>query len=221
MHLLQPLHYPLEEMPSAVEAMATPAVQLFMEKATASGHRNRLGDADAEIVANICRRLDGIALAIELVASRVGSYGIHGTVDLLDGGAELMLQGRRDALPRHQTLQALHDWSYRLLSDDEQAVLSRLSMFVGDFTLAAAHAVASDAEEDRKTITRAIASLVDKSLIQITSVHGQARYRLLDTTRAYASNKLAERGEADEITRRHAVHFTSFLEQAEISGIGL
>lgn len=217
-HLLQPLLCPRGEMPSADQALATPAVQLFMEKAAASGHRESLSDEDAPIVASICRRLNGVALAIELVASRVGTYGIHGTADLLDDGAELVLQGRRDALPRHQTLQALHDWSYRLLTVDEQKVLARLSVFVGELTLAAAHAVAGDAADDRTAIAQAIAGLVDKSLLQIASTQGPARYRLLDTTRSYAANKLAERQEADEVAKRHALYFTSFLEQAKIQG---
>ena len=141
-HLLRPLDSPLDDTPSAVQALAWPAVQLFMERAASSGYRAELSDTDAPIVAKICRRLDGIALAIELVASRVGTYGIRGTADLLDGGAELFLPGRRDAQPRHQTLQAMLDWSFKLLSAYEQTVLSRLSVFVGQFTLGAAHSVA-------------------------------------------------------------------------------
>jgi len=212
-YLLPPLRYPVGEMPTAHQALATPAVQLFMGKAAASGHRESLSDEDAPIVSSMCRRLDGIALAIELVASRVGVYGIHGTVDLLDSGAELVLQGRRDAPPRHQTLQALHDWSYRLLSAKEQTIFARLSMFVGDMTLEAAHAVVGDGVDDRRTISQVVASLGDKSLIHASSVQGPPRYRLLDTTRAYASLKLADRGEKDEIARRHALYFMSVLER--------
>ena len=207
--LLQPLRYPLVQSPTALEAMATPAVQLFMERAASSGHLEKLGDEDAPTVSYICRRLDGIALAIELVASRVGLYGIRGTADLLDSGSELVLQGRRSALPRHQTLQALHDWSYRLLSAQEQKVLARLSVFVGELTLTAAHAVAGDPEDDRTAIAHVISTLSDKSLIQVCSAQGRPRYRLLDATRAYASHKLAERHEADEIRRRHASYQTS------------
>ncbi len=210
-HQLQRLHDPLDKTPTALQAMATPAVQ-FMDKATASGHLETLSDREAPIVANICSQLNRIALAIEMVASRVGIYGILGTVDLIDNGAELVLQGRGDGLPRHQTLQALHDWSYRRLSAYEQAVLARLSVFVGELTLAAAHAV-GDAEDDREGLTQAIADLGDKSLIQVSSVQGSAENRLLDTTRAYASYKLAERGEKDEIARGHALYFSSVLEQ--------
>ena len=207
--LLQPLQYPLVENPTALEAMATPAVQLFMERAATSGHLISLSDEDAPIVSHICRRLDGVALAIELVASRVGVYGIHGTIDLLDSGAQLMLQGRRNALPRHQTLQALLDWSYCLLAPQEQKVFARLSVFAGELPLAAACAVVGDAGDDRKAISQAIASLGDKSLIQVSTRSGQAKYRLLDTTRAYAAHKLAERGEVDEMARRHSRYLTS------------
>lgn len=216
--LLPPLHYPFVEAPTALEAMATPAVQLFMERAATSGHLEILSDADAPIVSYICRRLDGIALAIELVASRVGLYGIRGTVDLLDNGSELVLQGRRGALPRHQTLQALHDWSYRLLSAHEQKVLARLSVFAGELTLAAARAVVGDPDDDRKDIAQAMASLSDKSLIQVCLVQGLARYRLLDTTRAYAWHKLAERRETDEISRRHTL-YTSSIGTRDVSRV--
>ncbi len=101
-HLLMPLDRPPEDMPSAAQALASPAVQLFMERAASSGYYTELSDADAAIVTKICQRLDGIALSIELVASRVGAYGIRGTANLLDSGAELFLQGRRSAAIGHE-----------------------------------------------------------------------------------------------------------------------
>ena len=213
-HLLKPLDSPLDDTPSAVQALASPAVQLFMERAASSGYRVELSDTDAPIVAEICRRLDGIALAIELVASRVGTYGIRGTADLLEGGAELFLHGRRDAQPRHQTLQAMLDWSFKLLSAYEQTVLSRLSVFVGQFTLGAAHSVAGHADSEMHMVTNAIASLVDRSLIWVSARGGAAHYRLLDTTRAYAAVKLAEGEEAEAAARRHASYFAAFLKAA-------
>ncbi|WP_167392240.1 ATP-binding protein [Mesorhizobium sophorae] len=217
-HLLMPLDSPPDDTPSAVQALASPAVQLFMERAGSSGHRAELSDTEAPIVANICRRLDGIALAIELVASRVGTNGIQGTADLLDSGAGLFLQGRRCASPRHQTLQAMLDWSFRLLSADEQRTLCRLSVFVGQFTLAAAHAVAGDPDGETQMVTNTIASLIDKSLMGVLSTSGPAYYRLLDTTRAYAAAKLAEGGEADAAERRHACYFVALLEQGLAEG---
>ena len=125
-YLLMPLDSPPDDTASGVQALASPAVQLFMKRAASSGYEAELSDTDAPIVAKICRRLDGIALAIELVASRVGTYGIRGTADLLDSGAELFLQGRRSASPRHQTLQAMLDWSFGLLSADEQKIFCKL-----------------------------------------------------------------------------------------------
>src|SRR6202041_3741717 len=109
----------------------------------ASGHGDALTDVDAPIVARSCRRLDGLALAIELAASRVGSIGIRGTADLLDNRFSLLWHGRRTALPRHETLNAMLDWSYSLLSEREKVVLCRLSVFVGDFTRRAAGSIAS------------------------------------------------------------------------------
>ncbi len=211
LHLLVPLGSPPDDTSTAVEALASPAVQLFMEKAAASGYEAELKDAEAPIVAKICRRLDGIALAIELVASRVGAYGIGGTAGLLDRGAGLFLPGRRSALPRHQTLQAMLDWSFRLLSADEQKILARLSVFIGPFTVAAAQAVVDDGGGKAQTVTNAIASLVDKSLIWLSSAGDPTYCRLPDITRAYADARLAESGEAESIARRHAIYFADFL----------
>src|SRR5258708_34161097 len=134
-----------------------------MERAIASGYAFDLTDPDARTVAGICRKLDGIALAIELVASRVGSLGIRGTAELLDSRFGLLWRGRRTALPRHETLNARLDWTYNLLSEYEKLVLCRLSVFVGDFPLPAACFVAS--EEGQANTTGAVVSLVAKALV--------------------------------------------------------
>src|SRR5258705_12199421 len=135
-HLLYSLECPPEDVGlTALEALRYPAVQLFMERAAASGYGGALSDIDAPIAARICRRLDGIALAIELAASRVGSLGIRGVAELLDNRFGLLWHGRRTALPRHQTLNAMLDWSYNLLPEHERAVLCKLAVFVGDFTI--------------------------------------------------------------------------------------
>ena len=216
-HLLYSLDCPPEDAGlTAVEALRYPAAQLFMERAAASGYGTALSDIDAPIVARSCRRLDGIALAIELAASRVGSLGIRGTADLLDNRFSLLWHGRRTALPRHQTLNAMLDWSYSLLSDREKMVLCRLSVFVGDFTRQAAGSIASETEVGEADVIDAVASLVAKSLISTTVINESTYYRLLDTTRAYAVTKLAERGEADRVARRHAIFYAKFLEHDEI-----
>jgi predicted ATPase/DNA-binding winged helix-turn-helix (wHTH) protein len=215
-HLLYPLDGPLNDVGlTAAEALKFPAVQLFMERAAASGNRSALSDADAPIVARICRRLDGIALAIELAASRVSSHGIRGTAELLDNRFKLLWQGRRTALPRHQTLNAMLDWSYNLLRERDKQVLCRLSAFVGVFTLKAALSVAGTEANDAE-VADAIASLVAKSLISPTVIGESTYYRLLDTTQAYAAGKLAECGEADNITRRHAAYYSNYLGHEEV-----
>jgi predicted ATPase/DNA-binding winged helix-turn-helix (wHTH) protein len=218
-HLLYALDSPPERSDlSAAHALGYPAVQLFMERAAASGHRAELSDADAPVVAGICRRLDGIALAIELAASRVGSHGIRGTAELLDYRFKLVWQGRRTALPRHQTLNAMLDWSFNLLPAPHKAVLCRLSVFVGEFTLEAACSVAADEADDAAdaAVGEAVASLVAKSLVSSSIVDGATYYRLLDTTRAYAAAKLAADGETDRIGRRHAVTYARFLQSDDI-----
>jgi predicted ATPase/DNA-binding winged helix-turn-helix (wHTH) protein len=212
-HLLYALDCPSEDRNlTAAAALEYPAARLFMERAVASGCGTPLSDSDAPIVATICRRLDGIPLAIELAASRAGSLSIRGIAELLDNRFGLVWQGRRTALPRHQTLNAMLDWSYNLLSQEERAVLSRVSVFVGDFTLEAACSVASDAEIDEATAAEAIASLLAKSLISTSASHGSTYYRLLETTRTFAQARLAERGEANLIARRHAKFFSELLQ---------
>ncbi|WP_156937923.1 winged helix-turn-helix domain-containing protein [Mesorhizobium sp. LNHC221B00] len=211
-HLLTPLESPVEEAGlTAAQALASPAVQLFMERASAGGLGVELSDADAPVLAAICRRLDGIALAIELAAGRVGVYGIRGTADLLDNRFKLLWHGRRSAPPRHQTLQAMLDWSYNLLSQYEKAVLLRLSVFVGAFTLEDALAVAAESGDDAAMLADAIAGLVDKSLVRTSQLGGATYHRLLDTTRAYAATRLTETVEKETLSRRHALYFANRL----------
>jgi predicted ATPase/DNA-binding winged helix-turn-helix (wHTH) protein len=216
-HLLYSLDCPPEDADlTAVEALRYPAVELFMERAAANGYGVPLSDIDAPIVARICRRLDGVALALELAASHVGSLGNRGTAELLDNRFGLLWRGRRTALPRHETLNAMLDWSYRLLSEREKLVLCRLSVFIGNFTLRAAGSVASGIEEEGAVVIEAAVGLVAKSLISTPVINESTCYRLLDTTRAYAAAKLAERGEVARIARRHAIYYSEFLERDEV-----
>jgi predicted ATPase/DNA-binding winged helix-turn-helix (wHTH) protein len=197
----------------AVDVLEFPAVKLFMERAAASGKRLDLGDADAAVIAGICGRLDGIALAIEVAAGRVGMHGILGTADLLEKGLGLHWQGRRTAHPRHQTLQALLDWSYGYLSESEQVVLRRLSLLVGAFTIDTARAIACDAALVEEQVVDALDHLVAKSLVSFMAADGSVtRYRLLETTRVYAVKKLGESGEREGVARRHATHFARYLD---------
>jgi len=214
---LMPLESPPdEEGLTAVKALAYPAVQLFVERAAAGDSGFELSDEDASIVAGICRKLDGIALAIELVAGRVDAYGIRGTAEVLNNRFGLLWQSRRTAPSRHQTLNAMLDWSYRLLTAFEGTILSRISIFVGSFSLDAARAIAADGDVDETQVVDAVGSLVAKCLLSAEKA-GDAtmRYRLLDTTRAYATEKLVESGEMDAAARRHAIYFCQFLEGAD------
>ena len=148
-------------------------------------------------MASICRRLDGVALAIELAAGRVEGYGLQQIAALLDERLSLMWLGQRTAPPRQKTLQATLDWSYGLLSGEERLVLRRLVMFVGHFTLEAARAVVTNETIDQALVLSAIDSLVAKSMVVPNPVQATMRYRLLETTRAYARGKLIESGEAE------------------------
>ena len=211
---------PLESAPpdsgmTPAEVQKFPAVRLFVERATASGGRFELSDAGAPIVAGICGRLDGIALAIEIAAGHVGTHGIEGTARLLEKGLGLHWQGRRTALPRHQTLHALLDWSYAFLTEPERLVLRRLSVFVGVFTLEAAQTTAGEGGPDATQVVDAVDSLVAKSLVSAVDANGRTRFRLLETTRVYALAKLEESGEKQAIALRHAKYFASILGRIE------
>jgi predicted ATPase/DNA-binding winged helix-turn-helix (wHTH) protein len=216
-HHLSPLECPPPDAVSltATQALGFPAVQLFVEQVAASGYPFELTDEDSTIVAEVCRRLDGIALALELAACRVGVYGIQGIASLLENEFRLLWHGRRTALPRHQTLNATLDWSYNLLSERERLTLRRLGVFIGAFSLEAALAVVG-ANLDSAEVTETLATLVEKSLVTLDTAHTM-RYRLLDTTRAYARQKLAEGGEQATIARRHAEYLSDRLERFKAS----
>ncbi|WP_342050051.1 MULTISPECIES: ATP-binding protein [unclassified Cupriavidus] len=192
-YLLRPLGSPPHTgRLTARQALAWPAVQLFMERAQEGGHHPPLSNEHAAVVAGICRRLDGNPLAIELVASRVGRYGIQGVADLLGNQLALRWRGRRDAAPRHRTVEAMLDWSCNLLPARDRMVLYRLSVFTGEFSLDAAVAVAADDLCTTAEAAESIGDLIDKSLVAVNTVDGRTRLRLLDTMRTYAAMRLAE-----------------------------
>jgi predicted ATPase len=182
-----------------------------MERAAASGGRLvELSDADARLVGEICRRLDGIALAIELAASRASASNLKDTVALLNDAFKLLGEGQHSVLPRHQTLRATLDWSYKLLSEPERMVLRRVSVFAGTFTLEAARSVAGAEDADDGQVIAAIASLVAKSMLAAGASGTSTRYKMLDTARAYALERLAGR-DADATAQRHARYFLHLL----------
>jgi tetratricopeptide (TPR) repeat protein len=187
--------------------------QLFVNRIVSAGFSNRLADEDARMVSGMCRQLGGIALAIELAAGRVATYGIRDTASLLNGQFALLWSGRRTAPPRQQTLNATLDWSYNLLSDDERKVFRQLSVFTGGFALDAACRVVTGDEPGRLDVHGIVASLVAKSLAS-ADPGASKRYRLLDMTRTYAESKLQRAGESLDLRRRHAIYFRDLLAQA-------
>ena len=199
---------------TAAEATAFPAVQLFVERVIAIVEDFALTDANAPLVSEICRRLDGLPLAIEFAAPRVEVLGIEGVAAHLDDSLPALGARRRTALPRHRTMRAVVDWSYGLLSEDEQQFFRALGIFAGAFTVDAAAAVVLDAVTTRIDAIDRLADLVAKSLVVADVSGAQPRFRLLDTTRAYAIEKLDESAERDQIARRHAEYYRELLEIA-------
>ncbi|MHC4055150.1 ATP-binding protein [Bradyrhizobium sp. 25ACV] len=197
---------------SAGEVLNYPAARLFVDRANAAGHRDDLTDEDAEVLVQICGKLDGIALAIELAAARVGLYGLREMAALLDSRLQLEWRGRRTAPPRQQTLGATLDWSFGLIGENERIVFQRLAVFAGHFTLKGAIAVAAEEATPEDRVIDALEQLVAKSLVSSQPDGASRRYRLLDATRAYAMQKLADCGEADVIARRHACYVQRTLE---------
>lgn len=187
----------------AVHASAYSAVRLFVERVRAVDHRFELRPNNVAGVAEICRRLDGIPLAIELAAARLPLVGVDGMRERLNERFRLLTAGARTVLRRHQTLRAALEWSHGLLSPAEQAVFRRLGVFAGGCTLAMAQQVASDAALDEWSVLDALGQLVDKSLV-VADGGDAPRYRLLETTRAYALEQLAAAGETSAWLRRHA-----------------
>jgi len=189
------------------------AVQLFVERAAQYQAGFSLEATNAAQVARLVRRLDGIPLAIELATARLGSLSVAELEARLGQRFRLLVGGPRTAMPRQQTLGALIEWSYHLLSATEQLVLDRLAIFAGGFDLSAAEAVASDDEIEPLDVIDLVKSLVDKSLVQ-ADVGGMVRYRLLESIRDYAAGKLAVRG-SDEFERTERAHRDYFLRVAE------
>src|ERR1700704_3784322 len=190
---------------SAYDALQYSAVQLLVDRMRAVRGDFELVDADALIAAGICRRLDGIPLAIELAAGRVNIFGLSKTASLLGDRLNLSWVGRRTAPPKHQTLNAALEWSYDLLGEAEKRVLSRLSVFAGGFSFEAAVAVVADEMINEANVSDCIWELRSKSMISARGQEG--RLRLLDTTLAFASRRLAESDEESHGRRRHALYF--------------
>jgi len=200
---------PQEEAPDTL--LGRSAVQLFVARTTALDSSFSPQDENLAAIATICRRLDGIPLAIEFAAARAAVLGLQQVATRLDDRFALLTDGRRTALPRHQTLRATLDWSYELLPEGERRLLRRLAVFPAGFTLEAATAVMGDAGIAASIVLEGIATLVAKSLVALDASAPAGRWRLLETIRAYALEKLVGSGEAGEAARRHAAFFRDLI----------
>lgn len=204
---------------TARDALSFSAVELFVTRAAERVDSFELSDADAPSVASICRRLDGLALAIEIAATRVDSFGMSALLAQLEDRIEV-LSGNPSSTDRHRTLAWTLDWSYDLLSERERAVMRRLGAFAGAFSLTSACAVASADANDR-LVVEDLANLVAKSLVATDLAAHDVEYRLLDTTRAYALEKLSAEGEVGVTRLRHAEHVLALAVRARTDLEGL
>jgi predicted ATPase/DNA-binding SARP family transcriptional activator/predicted negative regulator of RcsB-dependent stress response len=196
---------------TAEEILRCDAIQLFVERALTVAPNWKLTE-HTETVAAICARLDGIPLALELAAARLKMLSVKQIAARLDARFDLLTNGSRTALPRHQTLRATMDWSYDLLSDEECALLRRLSVFAGGWTLEAAEAICA---EDNSSVLDSMTALIDKSLVVVDQTDIAMRYRMLETVHEYAGEKLIASGEAEVIRDRHLDFFIAFAEEIE------
>ncbi len=204
------LSLPDVETPLPDKLIMSEAAQLFIERARAVNPHFSLTEANAPAVVQICRRLDGIPLALELAAARLKLFSAEQVASRLNDRFRLLTGGSRTALPRQQTLRALIDWSYDLLSEPERALFRQLSVFVGGWTFEAAEAVCFDLD-----VLSLLEQIVNKSLVVMEENQGQARYAMLETIRQYARDKLIEAGEAANQRDRHLDYFLKYLEEAE------
>jgi predicted ATPase/class 3 adenylate cyclase len=204
----------VEEPVTAASALQYGAMALFTERAAAVSNFT-ITDANATIVADVCRRLDGIALAIELAAPRLKVLSVDELDKRLSDRFRILTGGSRNALPRQQTLRALIDWSYDLLDDSEKTLFRRIGVFVDGFTLEAMTAVCADERIEAWDAVDLLQSLVEKSLVVAEIGDAEQRYRLLESTRQYALERLARSGENELFSRQHAAYFLHLAQRSE------
>lgn len=212
---LAPLVVPSMSETTAAGALRAPAVELFMACIHRTAPDFALNDDNVEAVVHVCRRLDGVPLALELAAARAALLGARALARRLDERLLDLSDGRRDMAPKHRTLRALLDWSYGLLNATEQVVLRRLSVFAGGCTLEAAENVVADATLPDWQVAPHMASLIAKSLVIAERTDQGARYKLLETTRVYARERLAEAGEVAGVSRLQAEYLLRVFDEVD------
>ncbi|MGC1381459.1 MAG: helix-turn-helix domain-containing protein [Candidatus Baltobacteraceae bacterium] len=215
---LPSLNVPAPETASQIrasDASAYAAISLFTDRARAVDHRFAVTDENAPAIVELCRRLDGIPLAIELAAARVSQFSAKGLAEKIDDRFRILAGGARTAAPRQQTMRATIDWSYYLLSAQEQRVFERLSVFAGGCTLETATTVCADEEAVEGDVLDLLSSLIDKSMLAINFEADEPRYHLLESFRHYAREKLVERGDREAAWRRHAFAYLALAERID------
>lgn len=200
----------------AVAVRSADSVKLFVERGAAARSDFRLSRDNSDHIVEICRRLDGMPLALELAAARLRTFSTDQIASHLDQRFRLLTGGSRTALPRQQTLTATIEWSYRLLEDREADLLRRLSVFQDGFTFDSVTAVCSGGSIDALDILELLPGLVDKSLVAVDDDEGEVRYRLLETLRQFARDRLDETGRSEDWRRRHAEHFAAFAPETSV-----
>jgi predicted ATPase/DNA-binding winged helix-turn-helix (wHTH) protein len=212
LYRVDPLAVPAQGAP-VDDILAHPAVELFLHRARAIAPACGADEASIALVADICRRLDGLPLAIELAAARVATLGVEGVASHLDDRFNLLTGGRRSALPRHQTLRATFDWSYAMLDGASRTLFRRLGYFAGTFTFDAACAITTDPEMPVAAVISGLGELAAKSLLTVEFRGTVAQYRLTKSTRAYAMEKLRDEGEVQHIAARHMQYVHECIEE--------
>jgi predicted ATPase/class 3 adenylate cyclase len=210
----------IEHLPPIESLSQYEAVKLFIDRAKAAVPSFSVNNENAPALAQVCYRLDGIPLAIELAAAKVRVLGLEQIAKRLDDRFRLLTSGSRTALERHQTLRAAIDWSYNLLSPTEQVLFYRLSVFVGGWTLEAAESVCEGGSVRSEEVLNLLEQLIHKSLVIKEEEHGESRYQMLETIRQYAQQRLVQAGEEQGIRDRHLNYFLKLSEQIEAELVG-
>lgn len=205
---------PGRELPAA-RLLEFEAVELFVRRAQAAAPGFALTEENAPALAELCRRVDGLPLAIELAAARVKVLGVEQIAARLGNALDLLTGGSRTAPPRHRTLRAAIDWSFALLSEEEKALLRRLSVFAGGWTLSGAEAICADGGLVESGILDLLSHLVEKSLVEVQERGEETRFRMLQTIRHYAAERLLDSGELERVRTRHLEHFLHLVETAD------
>jgi predicted ATPase/DNA-binding SARP family transcriptional activator len=215
------LEIPKLDIEPAINALANiESVRLFTERAARASLGFAIDSQNALVIARICQRLDGIPLAIELAAARANMLTVEQILKRLDDRFNLLTGGLRTAQPRHQTLRAMIEWSYELLSEPERLLFRRLAVFKGGCTLEAAEEVCRGTSIESGDVLNLLSQLVNKSLVVVEAFGSETRYRMLETIRQYARDKLLESNEMEQVRRRHLAYFLQLVEQAEVGLTG-